>query len=134
MLRYSEKQFDVYNELWASLCELEICVNTLWEKATESSVRNLARQINFTRNKIRLSALLIEDRHYREFNIILNQFECFQFGKQNLIEMRNMKHESGISSEDIVKIINNNSEIKDRLIYLLLEIMACFRSQIARVQ
>jgi hypothetical protein len=135
LLRYSEKQFELYNDLWASLCDLEVCVTNLWDVANMNNLRKLSQQLHDTRLKVRKSALLIEDRHYKELNFVLREFEGFQFGKQYLIDLRKAgrnQNNQYVDEYEIKNAISNNSEIKNRLVQLLADMMACLKKQIVK--
>jgi hypothetical protein len=137
LLRYSEKQFELYNDLWASLCDLEVCVTNLWEKANLSNLRKLSQQIHDTRLKVRKSALLIEDRHFKELNYVLSEFEGFRFGKEHLIDLRKVRRNQNnqyVDEHDIRDAISNNAEIKNRLVQLLSDMMACLKRQIIKTE
>lgn len=134
LLRYSERQFDIYNELWGSLCDVERRVDGLWERATEPSLRELAKQLYEARAKVRKSALLIENRHYKELNQILDEFENFRFGNQQLIDLRKANPNRKVNQIDIDDAIHDNGEIKDRLLVSLNQMMACLKRQIVRVE
>lgn len=129
-LRYTEKQFELYNDLWTSLADLETVVNDLWNSATAKKVKTFAEQIIKTRQKIRKAALLIEDRHYLELNYVLDQFQDFQFGKQKLLELKAMQ----VSDEDIEfnigYTIATNKHMKDELVETLSQMMNCLKAQI----
>lgn len=129
-LRYIEKQFELYNDLWTSLADLETAVNDLWNSATAKKVKTFAEQIIKTRQKIRKAALLIEDRHYLELNYVLDQFQEFQFGKQKLLELKSLH----VSDEDIEFnigfTIGTNEHMKNQLVEILSQMMNCLKSQI----
>src|SRR5215510_13537465 len=42
--RYSETQFQLYNDLWSSLCDLRIAGDQLWEEASSQNARRFAQQ------------------------------------------------------------------------------------------
>jgi hypothetical protein len=132
MLRYSEKQFELYNDLWASLCDLEISVKNLWETADITNLRKLSQQVHDTRLKIRKSALLIEDGHYKELNCILSEFESFQFGKQLLIDLRTANRYNDYCTDDfyIRNVISDNEDKMNMLVQLLSDMMNCLKRQI----
>ena len=46
LLRYSENQFDIYRELWGSLCELKLTADDLWIRATPENVSRFSNQLN----------------------------------------------------------------------------------------
>lgn len=129
-LRYIEKQFELYNDLWTSLADLEIAVNDLWDVATVKKVKTFASQIIKTRQKIRKAALLIEDRHYLELNYVLDQFQEFQFGKQKLLEIKSSQVSDEDIEFDIGYAIGINKHTKDQLIETLSQMMNCLKSQI----
>lgn len=130
MLRYSENQFAVYNELWASLCDLRNCVDALWAKATSQRLQKLAKQIHDARLKVRKGALLLEDRHYTELNELLDEFEAFRVGKKTLIELRTQSS-STIDPLDVESLVRDNGQIRDRLGLLLDSMLGCLKSQIS---
>jgi len=99
-----------------------------------ANLHKLANQIHNARLKIRKSALLIEDRHYRELNYILGQFADFQFGKKYLIDLRKANRNEHIDQEDIRHAIESNEEIKDRLVLSLGEMMTCLKRQIIKTE
>lgn len=135
LLRYSEKQFDLYNDLWASLCDLEVCVSNLWDVANINNLRKLSQQLHYTRLKVRKSALLIEDRHYKEINLVISEFESFEFGKQNLINLRKIRQNQNNEDFDecaVRSAISKNAAIKNRLVEILAAMMACLKNQIVK--
>lgn len=129
LLRYAENQFTLYNELWASLCDLRNCVDDLWNNATLENLGKLAEQVHDARLKVRKSALLVEDRHYAELNYALDQFEAFQFGKKTLIELRTASR-TMIPPNQIESAILQNAGIREQLIMLLDSMMMCLKRQI----
>jgi hypothetical protein len=131
-LRYIEKQFELYNDLWTSLADLEMVVNDLWEASTASKVKSFAEQIITTRHKIRKAALLIEDSHYLGLNNMLDQFQEFQFGKQKLLDLKSMQVSDEEIEFNIGFYIESNKIIKDRLLQTLTQMMNCLKAQIRR--
>ena len=131
LLRHSTKQFDTYNELWVSLCDLEVCVDELWEVASIKNLEDAAKQLRVTRETIRKSALIIEDGPYRELNGILNKFERFEFGEKALMDLRKgQAKREGIHEEEIQKKIAENADIQEQLKQSLEGIMDCLRGEI----
>ncbi len=92
--RYSEKQFDLYNDLWKVLLYTKQQADMLWEKAEPSQIPAFSEQIRLTRNAINENLLLIEDEHYKKLIKLIGQFEQFQFGKQKLIDIRAQRDEN----------------------------------------
>lgn len=64
--RYSEKQFDLYNDLWRVLLYTKRQADMLWQKADPSQIPSFSEQIRLTRNAISDNLLLIEEEHYNK--------------------------------------------------------------------
>ncbi len=129
--RYSQEQFNLYNVLWASLCDLRFSVKRLWNEASLSNVDNLAEQLGATSVNIEKSALLMEPHHYVEIKMILDEFTNFRFGKVRLIELRR-KHMEGnkVNQSMIDDAISDNQSTKEKLEHYLDDYMNCLRSQL----
>jgi len=108
ILRYSDKQFEFYNKLWASLYDLKVCADDLWEKATRERLRKYSQQLKGTKNEIEKSALFIEDAHYEELSKLIKFFSEYEIGKRKLIEIRIQD----VSDHEIQELIQNNREKK----------------------
>ena len=50
--RYSEKQFDLYNDLWRVLLYTKRQADMLWQKADPTQIPSFSEQIRLTRNAI----------------------------------------------------------------------------------
>ena len=86
--RYSEKQFELYNDLWRVLLYTKRQADMLWQKADPTQIPSFSEQIRLTRNAISDNLLLIEEEHYNKLIQLIEQFEQFQFGKSKLIDIR----------------------------------------------
>ena len=86
-LRYSEKQFELYNDLWKVLLQTKHQADMLWEKANPQQLPAFGEQIRLTRKAIDDNMILIEEDHYEKLIQLISQFENFQFGKLRLIEV-----------------------------------------------
>lgn len=85
--RYSEKQFELYNDLWRVLLYTKQQADMLWQKADPSKIPSFSEQIRLTRKAINDNLLLIEEEHYNKLIQLIEQFEQFQFGKLKLIDL-----------------------------------------------
>ena len=65
-LRYSEKQFELYNDLWKVLLYTKRQADLLWQKADPNQIPSFSEQIRLTRNAISDNLLLIEEEHYEK--------------------------------------------------------------------
>ena len=132
--RYSEKQFELYNDLWRVLLYTKRQADMLWQKADPTQIPSFSEQIRLTRNAISDNLLLIEEEHYNKLIQLIEQFEQFQFGKSKLIDIRTQLEDgvpvSVISKEDAQKTINKNKKTKDKYDELIMDIGKSFRMQI----
>lgn len=133
-LRYSEHQFNLYNDLWKSLCDLKSIGEELWERAEIQKVKDFSKQLKSTKLTVEKSALLIEDKHYKDLIKILDNFGKFEFGKMTLISLRNKQaHEFenyGVNDNEIRRVINQNEQTKQEFISLVDELAITFKRQI----
>jgi hypothetical protein len=131
ILRYSDKQFALYNELWRSLCELKASADDLWEEVNFQKVKTFAKQVKEAKDAIERNALLIEDHHYTRIKRIISQFEEFEFEKKRLVDLRSMSARSNdLDPYTIRNTIENNRQIKDQYTQLLVDLCQNFKSQI----
>lgn len=132
-VRYSEKQFELYNDLWKVLLYTKQQADMLWQKADPSQIPAFSEQIRQTRRAIDDNLLLIEEEHYNKLIQLIEQFEQFQFGKLKLVEIRSQfDNRDGvvISKTETQKTIRNNRRTKDRYDALIMDIGKSFRKQI----
>lgn len=133
-LRYSEKQFELYNDLWRVLLYTKNQADALWENATLEKIPSFSEQLKLTRDAINDNMLLIEEDHYTQLDQLVGEFEKFQFGKVRLIELRDLSSEEiverGVNEHDIKSAITANKALKDQYDQLILKIGKSFRNQI----
>jgi hypothetical protein len=133
-LRYSEHQFNLYNELWKSLCELKHIGEELWERAEIQKVKDFSKQLKNTKLTVEKSALLIEENHYKDLIKILDNFGKFEFGKMTLVSLRNRQaHELenyGVNEREIRRVIDQNGQTKHEFISLVDNLSFEFKRQI----
>ncbi|WP_237061612.1 hypothetical protein [Microbulbifer zhoushanensis] len=131
LMRYSENQFDIYRELWGSLCELKLSTDMLWTSATPENVRSFSEQLHKSRFWLEKSSLFIEDEHYQTLRHVFEDFEQFLIGKESLIELRNMP---GISENELMQrtrdIVQGNSWHRDNFTHTLSSLRGYFRQHI----
>lgn len=133
-LRYSEKQFELYNDLWKVLLQTKHQADMLWEKANPQQLPAFGEQIRLTRKAIDDNMILIEEDHYEKLIQLISQFENFQFGKLRLIEVSvqvsGNTPNNEPSEQEMRRAITKNSKIKSSYESLILEIGKSFRDQI----
>lgn len=131
-LRYSEKQFDLYNDLWRVLLYTKLQADELWENANPKKIPSFSEQIKLTKTAINDNLLLIEEEHFDKLMELIKKFEQFQFGKVRLIDIRRNPDENAdtISVSQTRQAIDSNKKTKDNYDKLLMEIGNTFRNQI----
>ena len=133
-LRYSEKQFELYNDLWKVLLQTKHQADMLWEKANPQQLPAFGEQIRLTRKAIDDNTILIEEDHYEKLIQLISQFENFQFGKLRLIEVSAQvpgnTPNNEPSEQEMRRAITKNSKIKSSYESLILEIGKSFRDLI----
>jgi hypothetical protein len=130
-LRYSESQFALYNNVWVSLCELEIAADQLWAAATSTYVRSFAEFLSEAKIQVRKGALIIEDRHYTSLVNLFCQFDGFEFGKTKLLQLRRERDRiDNLSPNDIKEVIDNNGIIIIRFRNIMIDVKEQFSRQL----
>jgi hypothetical protein len=131
-IRYSEKQFELYNHLWKVLLYTKNQADALWEEATPAKIPSFSEQIRLTKNAIDDNMLLIEEKHYKQIHELIARFEQFSFGKSKLIDLSNKdaKEMENITQEETRRTIEENRAVKQEYDQLLIQIGKSFRSQI----
>lgn len=133
-LRYSEKQFELYNDLWKVLLYTKNQADSLWENATPEKIPSFSEQIKLTKDAVSDNMLLIEEEHYTQLAILVSEFEGFQFGKATLAELRDLTTDEiaqkNIIKADVLKTIEANRQVKQRYDDLIMKIGKSFRDQI----
>lgn len=126
-LRYSDAQFEQYSKLWASLYDLKISADKLWESASDRNLETFTRQLKSSKIQIEKAGLFIEDADYENLLEILNHFLEYEIGKEKLIKYRRNNY---IDTHQIEQLINENRERKSSYDTLILKIKHNLRSQI----
>ena len=133
-VRYSEKQFELYNDLWKVLLYTKQQADKLWQKADPLQIPAFSEQIRQTRRAIDDNLLLIEEEHYNKLIQLIEQFEHFQFGKLKLIEIKSQLEDveqmPPITDAEAQSTIRKNKNTKDKYDELIMEIGKSFRCQI----
>lgn len=131
-LRYSGQQFQLYNDLWKSLCDLKSNADDLWSLANEENLRNFSQQLKTTIEKVEKSFLFIESSHYTSLLELLNEFKNYQDGKTMLVELyMNPRGTQRLSSEDeINRLIDRNRNNRERYNHLVQDIGNNLKNQL----
>lgn len=112
----SEVQFRLYNELWASLTKLEDLVEDLWSRnLTAKLVRDLARTVKQTEDKMRESALVIDRADYLRLEKILDTIKNYRAGKEKLLNLEAVDERT---SDEVQRQIDENFELRSEYVDL----------------
>lgn len=124
-LRYSGKQFELYNDFWVSLCDLEYFADILIEKVDGNNWRNFVSQFEETSIKIKKGYLFIEEGHYKQLNKLLEEFRGFKIGKEKILKMNEL-----FNKNELLKIIIKNFGHQSEYRKLTMKIGKKFKNQL----
>ncbi|WP_027127232.1 hypothetical protein [Gelidibacter mesophilus] len=114
-LKYNDRQFELYLDLWKNLQELKFSCLDLWSLANKPNLQKFKESLKKTDRQIETSSILIELNHYSELREIIKNFKEYDFGKQRLIENRI----NNINEVQIDEMIEFNRERKDKCLELI---------------
>jgi hypothetical protein len=153
--KYSDKQFELYNNLWKVLWRIKNLADSLWEKADPKKLPLFAEYLRNTKEVLYVNILIIEESHFDKLIHLIEEFEAFNFGKKKLIELRKAdttppeKEDDGdfediktysekdeevaiyIPKEDVQRVIAQNWEVKQRFDKEIMELAKVFRQRIS---
>jgi len=131
-IRYSEFQFNLYNDLWRALCKLKTTVDDLWNQSNFKNLRSFALHLEKTINTVETHRLLIEDKHYEKLTSIFNTLRKFRLNKETLVRLKDIKEEeiTPDNSDIIPRYVEQNKESKKQFEDLLEIIAKDFKKQI----
>jgi hypothetical protein len=109
-IRYSDKQFEHYSKLWASLYDLKLSADDLWQKADAIRLEGFSKQLKATKTEIEKASLFIEENHYEELSTLIKHFSEYQIGKSELISYR--RNESYDSEQVDEMIVSNGLKLE----------------------
>lgn len=130
-LRYSGKQFELYNEFWCSLCDLEIAGDILMEEVNSENLKKFIKQFSETSLQIRKGFLFIESNHFNQLQTLLKNFENLEIGKEKLLKMREA---DGFDKRDTLKRILSNFIIQQNCKKLISEVGEDLKIQLKTIE
>lgn len=131
-LRYSEKQFDLYNNLWQSLYTMKMDADRLWDVVSDTNIKIFSKQLKNTSQEVEKSFLFIEDAHYRELTEILDEFRNYEIGKIKLADFYKSQNRIVDQYQHYARqeLIAHNQTRKSRYDSLLKQIKNSLKSQL----
>jgi len=106
-------------------------MNRLWDSIHEDDLWEFQRQLLKVDDMLERNGLLIEQQHYDELRMIINDFGNYRLGKETLREMRQEQGVSETFGDTQVQIlVNNNRQLRQKLVEYLPHMKMCLRNQI----
>lgn len=121
-LKYNDKQFELYIDLWKNLQDLKFSCMELWLLPNQTNLKKFDTALKSTHRQIETTSILLEENHYIELSEIIRNLQEFDNGKEKLIIARRNQ----IPEQEINQIVEFNRERKDRC----LEIIESMKSSI----
>jgi hypothetical protein len=104
-LKYNDRQFDLYLDLWKNLQELKFTTLDLWDTITQTNYKNFKKALQKADRQIETFSILIEENHYIELRDIIRVMREYDSGKIRLRD-RNIS----ASNDEIRQMIQENQE------------------------
>ena len=125
-LRYTNKQFDLYVELWKNLQELKFSLIDLWNLANQHNLRKFDTALKKTHRQIETTSILLEESHYLELTEVIKNLQEFDTGKEKLIAARRDQ----VEEWQIQMLIDFNRQRKDRCLDIIETLKSSIRATI----
>lgn len=121
-LKYNDKQFELYLDLWKNLQDLKFATIDLWNEATTSNLKKFDLSLRQTHRQIETTSILLEENHYLELSKIIAHLQEYDTGKEKLIASRR----NNALVDEIQQLVAFNRDKKDKC----LEIIESMKSSI----
>jgi hypothetical protein len=113
-LRFSNKQFELYSNLWNQLQDLKYSAEELWETPNKPNLKKFGTNLKKSIVEIDKSSIFLETEHYKELKEILQFFKDYREGKTRLI-----REYENASNPDIRQMVDFNRDKKERCFELI---------------
>lgn len=113
-VKYNDRQFELYLDLWKNLQELKFSCLDLWEHVSKSNLKKFHNSLVKTERQIDTTSILLEDNHHTELLSIIDVLKEFNTGKEKL----HAKYDTA-SEYEIEQIIGYNKIKKDKCLELI---------------
>jgi hypothetical protein len=124
-LKYNDRQFELYIDLWKNLQNLKFTCIDLWNKATRANLRKFQTSLINTHRQVETTSILIEEDHYKEIIEVISNLQEFDNGKEKLITKLNTAEEWEIN-----ELIFYNRERKDKCLEIIDKMKIDIRTRI----
>ena len=114
-LKYNDRQFELYVDLWRNLQDLKFACIDLWNLANTMNLRKFETALKKTHRQVETTSILLEENHYKELIEIIDNLEEFDTGKEKLIAARRTE----VDQWTIQQIIDFNRQRKDMCLQII---------------
>jgi len=125
-MKYNDRQFELYLDLWKNLQELKYATLDLWNEINSRHYRNFKQALRQTDRQIETSSILIEGSHYNELREIIRVLREYEGGKIRLGD-----HRMTAPDYEIEEMIEYNRERKDMCLDIIERIKQDIQSKIS---
>ena len=125
-LKYNDRQFELYIDLWKNLQELKFAALDLWEDANSKNLEKFDVALKTAHRQIETTSILLEDAHYRDLVNVIAELREYDNGKMKLIAARR----KSASPEEIASIIIFNGARKDECLRIIASMKAGIKQTI----
>lgn len=128
-LKYNDKQFELYIDLWKNLQELKFVCEDLWETANKDNLKKFHSALQKANKQIETSSILIDEEHYLGLVGLILEFQNYEEGKKKLVANWNSAEIS-----DIELMINKNLKRKKECLELINKLKYEIRNKIKGIE
>ena len=113
-LKYNDRQFELYIDLWKNLQNLKFSCLELWQEVSRKNLINFHNSLKKTEQQIETTSILLEENHYVELTQIIQHLKEFNTGKEKYYARF-----STAENREIQQIVDYNRERKDRCLEII---------------
>jgi hypothetical protein len=113
-LKYNDRQFELYIDLWKNLQNLKFSCLELWQEVSRKNLISFHHSLKNTEQQIETTSILLEENHYTELTQIIQYLKEFNTGKEKYYARL-----STAQNPEIQQIVDYNRERKDRCLEII---------------
>jgi len=113
-LKYNDRQFELYIDLWKNLQTLKFSCLELWQEVSRKNLINFHNSLKKTEQQIETTSILLEENHYVELTQIIQYLKEFNTGKEKYYTRY-----STAENWEIQQIVDYNRDRKDRCLEII---------------
>lgn len=84
-LKYNDKQFELFIDLWKKLQELKFICIDLWIDANKQNLKKFNMALHKTFRQVETSSILIDEEQYKDLINVITNFQEYDSGKKKLV-------------------------------------------------